>query len=94
MNHEPNSAPSPLGHEAAEDQARRDFLKRAGRFAVLTPPTVTMLLSTSMNSNAVAASGGGRGRIPDGQVRSGPPDTSGRSGVPDGQVRSGPPDRG
>ncbi len=60
MNHEPNSAPSPLGHEAADDQARRDFLKRAGRLAVLTPPTVTMLLSTSMNSDAVAASGGGK----------------------------------
>ncbi|PVE25970.1 hypothetical protein DC522_01655 [Microvirga sp. KLBC 81] len=43
---------------SAEDQARRDFLKKAGRFAVLTPPTVTVLLSTSMNSDAIAGSGG------------------------------------
>ncbi len=86
MDHEPNSVPSPLDPGAAEDQARRDFLKRAGRFAVLTPPTVTMLLSTSMNSNAVAASGGGKARDVGG----------GRGGgrIPDGQMRSGPPDRG
>jgi hypothetical protein len=41
-----------------EERARRDFLRRAGRYAALTPPTVTMLLTTSMNSEALAASGG------------------------------------
>ena len=41
-----------------EDKARREFLKSAGRFAVLTPPAVTLLLSTSMNSHAIASSGG------------------------------------
>ena len=37
---------------------RRNFLKGVGKFAILTPPTVTMLLHTSMNSPAVAGSGG------------------------------------
>ena len=43
---------------SAEETARRDFLKKAGRYALVTPPAVTALLSTSMNSPAVAASGG------------------------------------
>jgi len=43
---------------ASEDQARRDFMIKAGRFAVLTPPTITALLATSMNSKAIASSGG------------------------------------
>ena len=38
--------------------SRREFLKAAGRFAAITPPTMTLLLSTSMNSSAVASSGG------------------------------------
>lgn len=42
--------------EAEED--RRDFLKKCGRFAVITPPAVTFLLSTSMSSKAIAASSG------------------------------------
>jgi len=37
---------------------RRDFVKKLGKFAALTPPTVTMLLHVSMNSPAVAGSGG------------------------------------
>jgi hypothetical protein len=35
---------------------RRDFIEKCGRFAVVTPPALTLLLSTSMNSSAVAAS--------------------------------------
>jgi len=60
----------------AEDQARRDFLKKAGKFAVLTPPAVTVLLGTSMNSPAVAQSGGTRpgwGWGDDNHDHSGPP---------------------
>ncbi|MFC7536946.1 hypothetical protein ACFQPG_06135 [Sphingomonas sp. GCM10030256] len=38
---------------------RRDFLKKCGQFAVLTPPAVTFLLSTTMSSKAIAKSGGG-----------------------------------
>ena len=41
-----------------EDNDRREFLKRAGRFAVVTPPTVTFLLSTSLTSKAIAGSSG------------------------------------
>ncbi|MFC3321591.1 hypothetical protein [Mesorhizobium cantuariense] len=44
----------------SEAQARRDFLKRAGRFAAVTPPAVTLLLGTSLNSRAIAKSGGSR----------------------------------
>jgi hypothetical protein len=40
------------------DEDRRAFLKSCGRFAVATPPAVTMLLSTSLTSGAIAASGG------------------------------------
>ncbi|MEY9164808.1 hypothetical protein ABIE78_002927 [Sinorhizobium fredii] len=43
------------------EEDRREFLKKCGRFAVVTPPAVTMLLSTSLTSNAIAASGGGGG---------------------------------
>jgi len=42
----------------SEDQARREFMIKAGRFAVLTPPTITALLATSMTSPAIASSGG------------------------------------
>ncbi|RUV45781.1 MAG: hypothetical protein EOQ55_03860 [Mesorhizobium sp.] len=44
----------------SEAQARRDFLKKAGRFAAVTPPAITVLLGTSLNSRAIAKSGGTR----------------------------------
>jgi hypothetical protein len=37
---------------------RREFLEKCGRFAAVTPPAIAFLLSTTMNSGAVAASGG------------------------------------
>lgn len=37
---------------------RRKFLASCGRFAVITPPAMTMLLSTSLTSTAIAQSGG------------------------------------
>lgn len=47
---------------AAPKQAdRRQFLGAAGKFAVVAPPVMTMLLATSMNSPAIAASGTGGG---------------------------------
>lgn len=46
----------PNDHEP--DGNRRDFLAKCGRFALITPPAVTFLLSTSMSSKAIAASGG------------------------------------
>ena len=45
---------------------RRAFLQKCGRFAIITPPAISMLLSTSLTSDAIAKSGGdsakGRGR--------------------------------
>lgn len=38
---------------------RRAFLTTAGKFALVTPPAMTMLLSTSLSSPAIAASGVG-----------------------------------
>jgi hypothetical protein len=39
------------------DDDRRKFLASCGKFAVVTPPAITMLLSTSLNSTAIASSG-------------------------------------
>ena len=36
---------------------RRAFLAAAGKFAVVTPPAMSLLLSTTMTSPAIAASG-------------------------------------
>lgn len=41
-----------------EQEDRRQFLEKCGRFAVVTPPAVVALLSTSVSSDAIAASGG------------------------------------
>jgi hypothetical protein len=43
------------------DVARRNFLKSCGKFAVVTPPAISLLLSTSLSSPAVAASGASNG---------------------------------
>ena len=47
--------------DSSEDQARRDFLKKAGRFAIVTPPAITLLLGTSLTSPAIAISSGSGG---------------------------------
>nr|WP_083219435.1 hypothetical protein [Bradyrhizobium icense] len=56
---DPESAREPL---ESEDQARREFLKKAGRFAVVTPPAITLLLGTSLDSRAIAGSAGSGGK--------------------------------
>ncbi|RWO52376.1 hypothetical protein [Mesorhizobium sp.] len=59
-----------------EEHARREFLKNAGRFAVVTPPSVALLLGTSLNSQAIAASHGarpGHGGGSKKRIHSGPP---------------------
>ena len=43
--------------ELEVDADRRKFLATCGRFAAVTPPAVTLLLSTSLNSDAIASSG-------------------------------------
>lgn len=45
--------------EIDQDEDRRKFLKACGRFAAVTPPAMTMLLSTSLTSRAIAGSNGG-----------------------------------
>jgi hypothetical protein len=41
-----------------ESEDRREFLKSCGKFAAVTPPVMTLLLSTSLTSTAIAGSGG------------------------------------
>jgi hypothetical protein len=43
--------------EQQEIEDRRKFLISAGRFAAVTPPAITLLLSTSLTSDAIAAPG-------------------------------------
>jgi hypothetical protein len=43
--------------EQQEIEDRRQFLISAGRFAAVTPPAITLLLSTSLTSDAIASSG-------------------------------------
>jgi hypothetical protein len=45
--------------ESAEVEARRRFLAKCGKFALITPPAMTVLLSSTAQNYAVAASGGG-----------------------------------
>ena len=49
------------------DTDRRAFLTTAGKFAVVTPPMMTMLLSTTLASPAIAASGASSGPIKPGK---------------------------
>jgi hypothetical protein len=51
----------------SEDEDRRKFLETCGRFAIVTPPAITLLLSTSLSSTAIARSGGTNDR--DGHYR-------------------------
>jgi hypothetical protein len=37
---------------------RRNFIKSCGRFAATVPPTMTLMLATSLTSNAIAKSTG------------------------------------
>jgi hypothetical protein len=39
---------------------RRQFIAACGKFAIVTPPAITLLLSTSLNSTAIASSSGHR----------------------------------
>jgi hypothetical protein len=48
-------------HDSSARQSesdRRDFLKSCGRFAATVPPAMTVMLATSLNSNAIAKSTG------------------------------------
>lgn len=60
--------------KGAED--RREFLSRYGKLGLVAPPAITMLLSTSMSSPAIAQSvrgNNGVGNGLDGQPPGNPP---------------------
>jgi hypothetical protein len=53
---------------------------KAGRFAAVTPPAITLLLGTSLNSRAIARSGGwpGNGWGDKNHIHIGPPGQTGK----------------
>ncbi|MCW2317852.1 hypothetical protein M2322_003417 [Rhodoblastus acidophilus] len=53
------------GADGAEAD-RRKFLASLGRFSVVTPPAITLLLSTTLTSEAIAQSGASHGHHPHG----------------------------
>lgn len=69
--------------ESRAEQDRRTFLRSCGRFAAVTPPAVTLLLSTSLNSGAIAASGGGGSKGNNGFGNGGDDGVPGNSGFED-----------
>ena len=55
-----------LSSETPTGADRRAFLAAAGKFAVVVPPTMTLLLSTTMTSPAIAASARGNNGVGNG----------------------------
>jgi hypothetical protein len=54
-------------NQPTADADRRAFLAAAGKFALIVPPAMTYLLSTTMSSEAIAAScNRGTGNGPEG----------------------------
>jgi hypothetical protein len=51
--------PAPAEPATPLDDDRRKFLAACSKFAVITPPALTVMLSTSLSSKAIANSGGG-----------------------------------
>jgi len=45
-------------------EARRRFLAKCGKFALITPPAMTVLLSSTAQNYAVAGSGSSGGSLP------------------------------
>jgi hypothetical protein len=54
-------------HQDAAVADRRAFLSTAGKFAVVVPPAMSLLLSTTMTSPAIAASAMGNNGVGNGQ---------------------------
>jgi hypothetical protein len=46
-----------MDHRQAHVEARRRFLASCGKFALVTPPTIAVLLSSTAQNYAVAGSG-------------------------------------
>jgi hypothetical protein len=60
-------------------EARRQFLAKCGKFAVITPPVMTVLLASTAQNYAVAASGNGSTHLSNGNNGFG---NGGGDGVP------------
>lgn len=71
--------------QPATNDARRRFLKNCGKFAIVTPPVVSLMLSTT-SEQAYAVAGSNPGRGPQGNNGFG---NGGNDGVPG---NSGKPD--
>ena len=69
---------------------RREFLERCGRFAAVTTPAITMLLSTTLSSGAIAGSGGAPGRSGHAPARGRGRTPPGHGGTPPGHGRTPP----
>jgi hypothetical protein len=81
-----------LDPQNEHDDDRRKFLAVCGKFALITPPALTVLLSTSLNSSAIAHSGSGGdgpGRGSGGSGGSGNSGHSGDDGHSDGDRHHG-----
>jgi hypothetical protein len=63
-------------------EARRRFLRDCGKFALVTPPAVALLLSASKRNYAVAASGRTDDRGLGDDIHAGDPD-QGKAGGPE-----------
>ena len=48
-----------MDHKPDQVEARRLFLARCGKFALVTPPAMALLLSSTKQNYAVAGSGNG-----------------------------------
>jgi len=53
-----------MKQQATDFEARRRFLATCGKFALVTPPTIAVLLSSTAQNYAVAGSGGGGRLVP------------------------------
>jgi len=71
------------------DADRRDFLSKFGKAAVVAPPVITMMLSTSMSSPAIASSVGGRPKGNNGVGNGYDPQPPGNPPINDG-IGTGP----
>lgn len=60
-------------------ESRRAFLEKCGKFAVVTPPAVTLMLSATASKAQVVGSGFGQGQGPQGNNGFG---NGGNDGVP------------
>jgi hypothetical protein len=66
-----------VASEESRLEARRDFLKKAGKFALYTPPIVSLLMYPSMQAIAKSGGGGYGGRAGGGNRGGGRPSRRG-----------------